>query len=256
MRAIWWYGRHAILNAMSRAIVVVCAIIALAVIGGIVYVHYVYLPQMAAQSNNVAQKTATSTMPLLTSTTSISFTKNATGTVRTTVPGSKNCNNDINCLIAAATDNCSPVSGEYTFQYSANQQNNQTSGISLAIPGLTFTLNVEYKITGQGSGAQCFVYKDITGVSVQASQSLIQQSLAQGMTMAQFNEQLAGLNNFVSVPKNFYGTCSFSASGLAADIHQLQSGGLTGEMSISASLTSATTTSGTVRDVCHNYFKN
>ena len=124
------------------------------------------------------------------------------------------------------------------------------------MPGLTFTLSVDYKIKGKGSGAQCSVYKDVVGISTQASQSLIQQSLAQGMTMAQFNEQLAGLNKLISIPKDFYGTCGFTADELAADIHKLQSGGLTGETLISTNLTSAAATGGTVRDVCHNYFKN
>ncbi len=221
------------------------AVVVLAVGGGILYVHFVYLPGMATPNNTIT----TESLPTLTTTTSAP---------QTTASGPKNCDNDTNCLIAAATDNCSPVSGAYAFQYTTPQpQNNQTSGISLAMPaGLTFTLNVSYAIKGEGNGAACSVYKDIMGVSVQASQSLIQQSIASGMTMTQFNEQMSGLNNFIAVPKNFYGTCNFTPTELAADIHQVQSGGLTGEMSISTNLASATTTGGTVRDVCHNYFKN
>ena len=41
---------------MSRAVIIVCAILALAVIGGIAFVYYyVYLPKMTAQINNSAQ---------------------------------------------------------------------------------------------------------------------------------------------------------------------------------------------------------
>jgi hypothetical protein len=74
--------------------------------------------------------------------------------------------------------------------------------------------------------------------------------------MAQFNQQLEGLSKLIAVPENFYGTCNFTSAELATDIHQLQSGGLTGEASISTNLVSATTTGGAIRDVCHNYFKN
>ena len=39
----------------SVAVIVTLIILGLVVVGGIAYVHYVYLPQMAAQSNNIAQ---------------------------------------------------------------------------------------------------------------------------------------------------------------------------------------------------------
>ena len=40
---------------MSRAVIIVCAILALAVVGGIAFIYYVYLPKMTAQINNSAQ---------------------------------------------------------------------------------------------------------------------------------------------------------------------------------------------------------
>ena len=113
-------------------VVVIFAVLALAVMGGIAYVHYVYLPKMAAQNNNSAQTAATATISSSTTPTSM---KHATSTVRTATSGSKNCGNNVNCLIAAATDNCSLASGAYAFKYSADQQDNQTSGVSLADAG-------------------------------------------------------------------------------------------------------------------------
>jgi hypothetical protein len=47
------------------AVLVVIIVLAVAVIGGIVYVNYVYLPQMAAQKNNIAQSTSTASTSTL-----------------------------------------------------------------------------------------------------------------------------------------------------------------------------------------------
>lgn len=241
---------------MNRALVSVCIILVLAVAGGIVYVQFIYLPKMASQVVGTVPVPVVPTSPSSTVQATSTVTAQPTSTVPTAASAPKNCDGDVNCLVAAATNNCSPASGSYVFQYVTPQQGNQTSGISIVPPGTTFTLDVSYQIKGPAGGGQCSIYKDIAGVSAQASQSLIQQSLAQGMTMAQFDQQLAAFNNLISVPKDFYGTCDFTASGLAADIAQLKSGGLSGETSISMTLTSGTTTGGTVRDVCHNYFKN
>jgi hypothetical protein len=52
---------------MSRAIIVACVILVLAVVGGVAYVQFIYLPKMAAQNNTVAQLSPTSSIPVPTS---------------------------------------------------------------------------------------------------------------------------------------------------------------------------------------------
>lgn len=238
------------------SILILLAVFAVAIVAGAAWIHYVYIPQHMVKMPQTTPVTAVSSSTTAPTVSSPSTTERSTRTIQNGPPDARRCGNSVSCLIAAATDNCSPSSAAFAFPYSATQRDNQTSGISLAMPGLSFTLSVEYRINGRGSERQCSVYKNITGVSAQASPALIQKSLASGMTMAQFNEQLAELNALVSVPKDFFGTCNFTASELAADIHALQSAGLNSETSISTNFVSATTTGDPTRDVCGNSFTN
>jgi hypothetical protein len=75
------------------AVLVVIIVLAVAVIGGIVYVNYVYLPQMAAQKNNIAQSTST------TATTTTTSTSTLTSTL--TLPAATTGNHSASSTVAA-----------------------------------------------------------------------------------------------------------------------------------------------------------
>ncbi len=74
------------------AVIIIFVILALVVIGAIAYVHYVYLPQMAAQNSSVPAISTTSTPSALTSSTAATSTIISTTTSHQT-PGLNNPTN-------------------------------------------------------------------------------------------------------------------------------------------------------------------
>jgi hypothetical protein len=150
------------------AALVLFVVLALVVAGGIAYVHYIYLPKMAAQGNTpVASSSSTPSVPA---------SPTATTPIATQVTSGGCADNDMNCLIAAA-QNCSPTSMEWTQTINLFGFFNQTSQVHLALTGLN-------------SDSKCAFSERTDNLILSLTSSTIQAAQAKGITQAQIQQQL------------------------------------------------------------------
>jgi len=121
----------------------VCAILALVVIGGIAYVQFIYLPQMAAQSNNLAQPTSTPTMASQPTANPSSTASTAIVPMAGSPTGPSECGTSLSCFEIAATT-CSPAD------------------VTFSALGTTAQL----KISGLNSGNKCLFAEQTDGMNL------------------------------------------------------------------------------------------
>ncbi len=191
------------------AVILLFAVLALAVIGGIAYVHYVYLPKIAAQNNNVAQPTSTSASSSLPA----SATPIATTTATQAAAGSKACAaNDMNCLIAAAAK-CSPAAVEWTATVNFLDVFTETAQNHLALKGLS-------------SAGKCAFSERVDDVSLAVTSQAEQQAKAQGVTDAQIQQQLQASNAQAKQSIGMTTSCTFTTTYLVQMLTNWQKGNI------------------------------
>jgi hypothetical protein len=194
------------------AAIVVFVVLALIVIGGIAYIHYIYLPKMAAQTNNPAQPTSTLTATITTTTITLpagcvsatgynaitgqscSSTTPTSTVSKTALPsqpstGSNGCGSNANCFIQA-TKICSPTTAIVS--------------VKQPVDSLPFSVNLTERlsITG-GKPASCLFTNTQTSATVEfdpvAYQAIKVQAdamLAQGqVTQQQYDAGLLQLKD-------------------------------------------------------------
>jgi hypothetical protein len=219
--------------------IVLLAVFALAVIGGIAWVHFVYLPKMAAQNSTASQSAPNPIVqsPASSATiTSTSIQSNSASTATTTTT----CDN-YQCLIAAASQ-CQPIS--VTISY---------SGMPFPLdPDISESGQTKYEIQKSSGVNNCNLIfsSPITVLSV--SEKGRAAALAQGMTDAQINAQLQTMNNSLKseVVTQSQNTCPSNTSTISAYLayyeNDLKNGNLKveGEANSTGQTTTYTTSSG------------
>lgn len=220
------------------AVIVLLAVFALAVIGGIAYVQYVYVPH-GAQNNPVSLATTSSPSAITTTTTS---------PAQIAVNGFIACGNDIECLKQAVQNNCKAAKGSLEITETSQEI------------GLSKTMHVDYEVRGAKVG-KCAVYKHFGDTAYTVLDSAIQRLMAQGkLTQAQAEAEAQKQLNFLragdSAFINTSDVCNFNAQDLAHDFEVLTKNGVSVGMSLTTNLQAATATIGIIKNVCNNTFLN
>jgi hypothetical protein len=164
----------------SAAAIVIFLVLALAVVGAIAWVHYYYLPHMAAESPSTTQATSTSltaTSTLATSSATVNSTQTTTAVGSTAEP-IVCVNNDLSCFISVA-QKCSPSQVEWS--------------MSLNLFGFIETTQSHLAVSGGSVGA-CLFSERLDGANVTIASATMAQAEAQGTTAAQIQQQIAQSN--------------------------------------------------------------
>jgi biopolymer transport protein ExbD len=151
---------------------VIFLVLALVVVGGILYVHYVYLPKMAAQNSNTNQPA-----PITSSVTANIVSSSTTSTPIQPAGEAKQCMTSMDCFIAAA-QTCTPATVEWTSTSTLFQVFTQTSQAQLKLGGLN-------------SAGTCSFSDHVNSLTLSITPQNEQEwESVQGVTAAQIQQQL------------------------------------------------------------------
>lgn len=195
------------------------AVIALAIIGAIAWVHYYYLPHIAAENASAVQTISTSSALVapvsMNSTSTISTSTaqtNASTTKAENTAGPIKCaNNDLSCFIAAART-CSPASVEWSSTLDLFGAFIQTTKSNLVLGGMV--------------SEKCSFSNRVDGVSLAIPSTTIAQAEAQGITAAQIQEQLQQSDAQAQQSVGMTTKCTFTTSYLTQMLTNWSEGNL------------------------------
>ena len=198
------------------AAIVIFAVVVLAVVGAIAWVHYYYLPHMAAE-NNTMRTVSTSTAPTAQlPATSIASTSTVQATVSTTEAGNATgliscASNDLTCLIAAART-CSPASVEWSSTLNLFGAFIQATKSNLTLGGIV--------------SGKCSFSNHVDSVSLAIPSTTIAQAEAKGITAAQIQQQLKESDAQAQQSVGMMTKCTFTTSYLTQMLTNWSEGNL------------------------------